>query len=487
MNGCCNTQIPLHLVADFLHACRGVGILGMEGRRLNILGILSHREENAQIEYHHVGDYAKIICNSRVQYEQKLSTLFPALGSKLDTMILGFTSCGDYLVSLDELSVRFHQLSLSREEIQIRAVHFRLFQGLNFRSGGEMPWWTSPMEILISNLTINRVATLYFAQYYDRYYYHKNMDDIAASCDLRFYSSGNLVLSTSISAVLSESCLFDLPTINDAQKTVLYINNGNYVSFYLFGGKSLEAEYNDITEENESGELPSELSNSKTFFHRYSAENDWFSCNMAGNVGQSLESMNSLPLIPQSKLKIEKFLKSTLLPFYYPELDVLKSLKAFEIRCLGPGERGSYILMVISCIISPYSVNRGCPSVGKEIAYLITFHPFLGDITVLKIKDLSDFYKYQKGCLTSQKEKTIEDNRLSKKKRITSLYAPAANQKISFRRNVDFYCTQIIQSDPFLRKVNESFTTLSSVEIVSGSLMAIPHPFLPLIICNDEG
>ena len=452
----------------------------MEGRRLSILTILSRREETALIVNQYIQDYAKIICNSKDQKEQKLSTLFPALGSKLDTMILGFTSCGDYLVSLDDSSVRFHQLSLSREEIQVRAIHFRLFQSVNFGSAGGMPWWTSPLEILMSGKTINGVATLYFAQYYDRYYFHKNMDDVAASCDLRLYSSGNLVLSTTISAVLGQSCIFDLPTINHAQKTVLFINNGNYVSFYLFGGKSFEAEYNDIAEEAESGELPYELSKSKTFYHRYSAENDWFSCNLTGNIWKSFENMNGLPLIPQSKLKIERFLRNVLLPFYYPELNVLKSLKAFEIRCLGPGERGSYILMVISCVISPYSVNRGCPPAGKEIAYLVTFHPFLGDVTVLKIKDLSEFYK-------SHKENTAEDNSVLGKKRIPNLYAATANTKISFSRKVDFYCNEIMQSDPFLRKFDKSFTTLSSVESVCGSLMAIPHPFLPLIICNDEG
>lgn len=448
---------------------------------MNLMGVLTLREEDARIIGHGVRDYIRTMCNFKLRFRQKLSVLFPALGSKFNTVILGFTPCGDYLVTLDDLSVRFHRLLLSRQGIKIREMYYNLPQKLNTSSSNGLPWWTSPLEILMSSQTIDYLATLYFARYNDRYFM-EDMDDIVALCDLNLYSLGKLVLSAPIPAVLNQSCLFELSTINDMEKTVLFINNGNYVSFYLFGKKGCEAEYNDIIEGTESGELPCELLKSKTFFHRYSAKSDWFTCNLVGSNSNTFESAIEQQTIPQSKFKVEKFLRNTLLPFYYPGLDVLKSLKAFEIRCLGPGEKGPYILMVISGLIIPNCGNKRHLSVEKEIAYLVALHPFLGDITVLKIKDLRDFCNSQKE--DSSRTKSYESDGIFRRNYDFDL--SAVDPGASFSSRVDFYCHKIRQSDPFLRHFCKSFKTLSSLDAVNGTLKVISHPILPLEIYNDE-
>ena len=427
--------------------------------------------------------YVRRILATQNQRRQKMSTLFPALGSKFNTVILGFTPCGDYLVTLDHTSVRFHLASLSADGIKIQHMHYCLRQNVNLTAVDGLPWWTSPIEILMSSKTIQYVATLFFTRYYDRCY-DDFMEDMAALCDLRLFSSGKLLMSISVSAVVNQSFLFAVSTARMKEKIILYVNNGNNVSFYLFGEKGCEAEYNDIIEGTEDGELPSELLDSKTFYHRYSGEDNWFSCNMVGSEDscKSPDGMSCPPSVPQSKFKVEKFLRNTLLPFYYPGLDVLKSLTAFEIRCLGSGERGSYILMVISAVINPYrgigNKFGNLAAEGKEIAYLVTLHPFLGDVTVLKMRDLGQFYESQNSRTNVRNRKLSGD--------CDQNGTISGNPGIRPDRKLDFYCLQLLQSDPFLRDFSSSASTLSSLEAVSGTLRAISHPFLPIVIYKDE-
>jgi hypothetical protein len=414
---------------------------------------------------------------------QKLSSLFPDLGSIYDTIILGFTPCGDFLVTLDSLSVRFHLVSFSSDGIKVRELSFRLLQNVSPTGHEGLPWWTSPVEILISCRTPGFVATMIFARSTDRFI---TEDEVVSACDLRMFSSGKLLFSVSLTAVLNESLIYDMITEEGRHKSVLYVSNGSELSFFLFCEDSSDLDFDDILDESAAGQSPEELRSVKSFHNTCSDEDSWFVCNRSRGkkVNTKLvEGDDSAGGVMLSKFRVEKFLRNVLLPFYYPGLDVVRSLKNFEVRCLGSGESGPYILMVLSALIAPCSRSASsnripCDEVGdREIAYLMAFHPFLGKISILKIRDLGEFYKFQFLRSTGTESNSAPPYSASA--------LPQPNEA-SFNLKINIYCQQIRMSDPFLRCSSSSYKVLSSAEAIGRSLKTISHPLLPLQIYNDE-
>lgn len=437
-------------------------------RKFPLFDVINLREKNAKISLslEHYCNLSKSIAYP--QTGQMFASLFPALGSPFETVLLGFTICGDYLVTLDSSSVRFHSISLSVSQISIRGLHFRLPQNVNLGQHDGLAWWSSPLEILMCNDGMQYIATLHFANPSSRFEF-ECPDEILSICDLRLFSSGKMLLSMSVFALLNESVLFKLTTQRGKEKTVLLINDGSYASFFFFIESDLNAEIIEIVEEIASSNLPHELQEVKTFSSAQGVEDHWFSCNIAPDI--STEAI-IVVVIPQSKFDFEQFLRNTLLPFYYPGLDVSKSLIAFEMRCLGPGETGFHILMVISAALAPNRFVR--PGHGKsetkEIAYLIAMHPLLGDVSVLKIRDLGELYL----------------SHCARAGNLGTEHACEMKQPKSLGMKTDLYCRQILQSDPFLGHFRSSFQLLSTVEASCHSLKYIAHPFLPLYVYNDE-
>lgn len=435
--------------------------------RFTLFEILNLREKSTKTSLSLEHYYASLVNHTFPQTGQMLASLFPALGSIFDTILLGFTSCGDYLVTLDSSSVRFHSISLSASQISIRGLLFRLLQNVNLGRHDGLPLWSSPIEILMCNDRLQFAATLHFASSSNRFEYEHPDEDLSI-CDLRLFSSGRLLASLPVSALRNESVIFRLMSPMKREKTILFTNDGSCASFFLFFESNLVAEYDEIAQDIANNTLPIELKNVKTFESKQNIEDSWFSCNIVANI--PAEAINAI-IIPQSKFEFEKFLRNYLLPFYYPGLDVSKSLIAFELRCLGPGETGYYILMVISAALATYKfVRSDCTNkdnhrreaVTKEIAYLIAMHPLLGEVSVLKIRDLGDLN-------LSHYE-----------------HAWGVAQLKSLVMKTDLYCRQIQQADPFLRHFRSSFQLMSNAEATGCGLKYLKHPFLPLHIYNDE-
>ena len=450
-------------------------------RQANLFEVLESREKNIPMCNLRTALITKLMTPRR----QKLSSLFPDLGSIYDTIILGFTPCGDYLVTLDSLSVRFHLVSLSSDGIKVRELSFRLLQNVSPTGHDGLPWWTSPVEILMSRKNPGFVATMIFARSTDRYI-TEMADEIVSACDLRIFSSGKLLFFVSLTAVLNESLIYDMITGKGRHKSVLYVSNGSEVSFFLFCEDTSDLDYDDILDESAAGQSPEELRSVKSFHNTRSDEDSWFVCNMRRGQKRNirvLEGDNDAGGVMQSKFKVEKFLRNVLLPFYYPGLDVVRSLKNFEVRCLGSGETGSYILMVISALIAPSSrsaCNNRVPLERveeREIAYLLAFHPFLGKISILKIRDLGEFYKFRYLRSAGPESNGAPLHSASP--------LPLPNEA-SFNLKINIYCQQIRMSDPFLRCSSSSYKVLSSAEAIGRSLKTISHPVLPLQIYNDE-
>lgn len=450
-------------------------------RQPNLFEVLDSREKTLPKCNLRSASISKLMTPKR----QRLSTLFPDLGSIYDTIILGFTPCGDFLVTLDSLSVRFHLVSLSSDGIKIRELSFRLLQSVKPTGHDGLPWWTSPVEILMSRETPGFVATMIFARSTDRFI-TELADEVVSACDLRIFSSGKLLFFVSLTAFLNESLIYDMITDSGRHKSVLYVSNGCEVSFFMFCEDSSDLDYDDIFDESAAGQSPEELRSAKSFNSSNSDEDSWFVCNMSRGEKRNakiFEGDDSAGGVMQSKFKVEHFLRNVLLPFYYPGLDVVRSLKNFEIRCLGSGEIGSYILMVIAALIAPCSrsacSNRvPCEEVGeREIAYLVALHPFLGKISILKIRDLKEFYMFQYLRSTGIESNGAQSHSASA--------LPPPNEA-SFNLKINIYCQQICISDPFLRCASTSYKVLSSGEAIGRSLKTISHPFLPLQIYNDE-
>jgi hypothetical protein len=451
-------------------------------RQRNLFEVLESREKTLPKCNLRTGFISKLMTPKR----QKLSSLFPDLGSIYDTIILGFTPCGDFLVTLDSLSVRFHLVSFSSDGIKVRELSFRLLQNVSPITGNDgLPWWTSPVEIVMSCRTPGFVATMIFARSTDRFI-TELADEVVSACDLRMFSSGKLLFSASLTAVLNESLIYDMITEKGRHKSVLYVSNGSEVSFFLFCEDSSDLDYDDILDESAAGQSPEELRSVKSFHNTCSDEDSWFVSNMSRGQKVNtklLEGEDGAGGVMLSKFKVEKFVRNVLLPFYYPGLDVVRSLKNFEVRCLGSGESGSYILMVLSALIAPCSrsacSNRvPCVEVEeREIAYLLALHPFLGKISILKIRDLGEFYKFQYLRSIGTESNSAPPYSASA--------LPLPNEA-SFNLKINIYCQQIRMSDPFLRCSSSSYKVLSSAEAIGRSLKTISHPLLPLQIYNDE-
>lgn len=454
-------------------------------RQRNLIEVLESREKTVANCNLRTALVSKLMKPKR----QKLSTLFPDLGSIYDTIILGFTPCGDYLVTLDSLSVRFHLVSLSSDGIKVRELSLRLMQNVKPAGHDGLPWWTSPVEILMSRKTPGFVATMIFARSNDRYI-TELADEIVSVCDMKLFSSGKLLFSLTLTAVLNESLIYDMMTEKGGHKSVLYVSNGSEASFFLFCEDSGILDCDEVLNESATGQSPEELRYVKSFHSACSDEDRWFMCTM--KRGQKInprasEGDNNVGGIMHSKFNVEKFLRSVLLPFYYPGLDVVRSLKNFEVRCLGSGETGSYILMVISALLIPCSKlarSNRIPSEEveeREIAYLLALHPFLGKVSILKIRDLKEFYKFQYLRSTSLESKSVNTSAPA-----SSASALPLPHEATFSLKTYVYCQQIRMSDPFLRCSESSHKVLSSAEAIGRSLKTISHPLLPLQIYNDE-
>lgn len=403
-------------------------------------------------------------------HHQKLSTLFPYLGSVHNIIILGFSPCGDYLVTLDNLSVRFHLLSLSLENVKVVNLFLTLPQDT---SNFTLPWWSCPVEILMINKSTTFIATLCFVSSLDS---REGLDELAMTCNLQLFLSGRLVLSQTISAIIKQSCLFQIDNSKNEERIVLLVNNGSNISFYLYDNLAVKVPHRDDIE---FKGLPSELSSVKTFDLDDFPANRWFSCDLLPDnsckFAEEIRNIDGRSTL-RSKLMIERFLRCVLLPFYYPGLNISKCLKAFEIRFIGPGERGGYVMIVITMNINLDSVgmrnNR-----EKGIAYLIALHPFIGNISILKICDLNEFY-------SSRASRNYDVVNETKKNDAASFQ----KQNLGLKQKTDFYCSQIQKSDPFLRQHLSSCSVISNIDgvIEGNSLNKIYHPFLPLCIYNDE-
>jgi hypothetical protein len=66
------------------------------------------------------------ILRKRPQVRQEFSTIFPHIGARRDVVLLGFTPCGNYLVSHNAESMFLHDIILSAQEIKVSAILQRL-------------------------------------------------------------------------------------------------------------------------------------------------------------------------------------------------------------------------------------------------------------------------------------------------------------------------------------------------------------------------
>jgi hypothetical protein len=376
-----------------------------------------------------------------------------------DIIILGFTPCGNYLVTLDCLSVRFHLLSLSLGKVKVAKLFMRLPQDTG--SNVSLPWSSCPVEILMIKESTIFVATLCFVTSLDS---REGLEEMAMTCNLKLFLSGRLLLSQTISAVINQSCLFNVMARNGKEKTVLQIYNGSNISFYLYDKLEDDVSNKDYLDHEETTILPSELLNVKTFDLNDFAENCWFSCDTlpdnGSNVSEETKDIQACSTL-RSKIMIERFLRCILVPFYYPGLNISQCLKSFEVRFIGSGESGSYVMIVVSMLINLDFASMGNKR-EKGIAYLLALHPFIGNISILKICDLDKFYSTR----TSSNPNIVD----------------------GLKQKTDFYCHEIQKSDPYLRKHLLSYSVISNLDtIIDGdSLKNLYHPFLPICIYNDE-
>jgi hypothetical protein len=182
--------------------------------------------------------------------------------------------------------------------------------------------------------------------------------------------------------------------------------------------------------------------------------------NNESNVSEEMKNIHSCSTL-RSKIMIERFVRCILLPFYYPGLNVSQCLKSFEIRFIGSGETGSCVMIVVSMLINLNFAGM-CNKREKGIAYLLALHPFIGNISILKICDLDKFHSTR----TSNNPNIIN----------------------GLKQKTDFYCHEIQKSDPYLRKHLSSYSVISNLDAVidGDSLKKLYHPFLPICIYKDE-
>ncbi len=448
--------------------------------------------------------------------KQSLKTFFPFLGSVNNVVILGFTSCGLYLISLNGTTVRIHSLKLSLHHIRIGYVE----QSLVVRSNQEinMNFYT-----LLEVLYLKRDPLKFFVSV------TVPIDGIVVTervwlGRLRLFENGRVVHTAVMPLSLRHNAVCSFGLHDDV---AVIVNSGVTCHVFL-----------SVHVDNSSSKPPLESINSAVWMYREAsslsmqrvqgcfgvemfsgaAGGGWWASDFdSGTAGSSdtantdtasstesegitVSASGSAANSGDTKLRSDSggckgSLNCAPLPILH---HVSFDLEAFALEVLlrshrsGEVRRGSLILELEHRVLGPcdssleylavVGVTYTHTLLGQmSSAFLCVLSPWTGSIGVLKVcnltvlctTDAAKFDLFRRGQATRRE----------------------ANQSTSWMcAAVDFYCAIVRKAYCALlgggggEEECREFHTLSNWDMVmeGASLQQLPHPFLPVTICHRD-
>ena len=296
---------------------------------------------------------------------QPLSSLFPALGSPHDVVVLGFSPNGDAIVSMDTVpSVRLHALELSTSHVHVarplRVSVLPLSGAAAPHRVGVVPWYPVEVVMMQEGAEPTHVATLTYdfsATNGEEDDDDEDEDGDIPTCHLQIWQPPCLLYAASLPAVHRQSCFFTFSggcgDGNRRTHVAFAVNGGSDVAFFLVAGDGADAQVLG------AAAVPQELARCRRL------------STTAGVVCWARRTRDTLPL---STFHVERFLRYHLLPSYYPTLRVAAALLSFEARFVGPTEHGPHVLLAVSALLRPGPDMRSC----KQVMSLIVCNPWDG-------------------------------------------------------------------------------------------------------------
>lgn len=187
----------------------------------------------------------------------------------------------------------------------------------------------------------------------------------------------------------------------------------------------------------------------------------------------NLNQVSSSYVIIHSKRLGEEWLRQ-----FYPAVDCTRDLVDVEIRVIGPSEDDLHVLITIGLEVQFKGASR-------QLAALLSFHPWIGELETLKFADLAYF---QPPTPPSSTGSDSFNDSYTHTHNSTSSNGSISCFSSRLRLALDVYSNMILSSDPVLRAHYDSIETLSNSRLIclGQSLSVIRHPALPIEIYNDE-
>ena len=409
----------------------------------------------------------------------KLRSLFPALGSRYEVVVLGFTSHG-YLISINGSCLQMHSL------IPLGATK----KGKDVALELQMKWETSPTLKLSDNrlefLRNSSAQDIHALIVYPSGGQHQELVPLA---HLFAYLEGCLVMERTLPVVPLSGMVFSIDSYGFSgmgDDCLVFKSSGeeihfltrckfsqfDYLSTYALncgqlesirGGKRLRTE-----KENEGIDntylVQKGVNNVNTFSSTKSCKNNWFfsskreicDCGVC-RVERELIQPNILYVILDCHKTI-----LMLLGYYYKTLSLPGDVLDSESQIIGPTE-DRCTLLIASGVVLRHKHKK------KVLLFKYFFNPYAGEIGVKDIQDL--------GSYVERRSRSFHLFRLEHCGQAASWLSSA----------VDFFVNCSVNASIVLQEIFKCSEQLNNFSVIRGeSLSEIAHPLLPISVIYDE-
>lgn len=396
---------------------------------------------------------------------QSLSSFFPYVGSISNTVILGYTSCGNYIVALQNGLIIMFSLVLSLKKILIGPE----YKALKVRTSQEVSQSLAVVEVMSLRSNPYICAALIVS-----------VEECATQSKVYcgrfrgFWQERLIINEESFGCTLRNNSMYSYGCGTD--DVAILMNTGSGLTFYLVLGSAksqltrlVSQAASDFAHLSQSHDLQSFSAKKKRWHSLSCAEHN----NIATSRCSPLTSLTVVRSAVNLELFVDEYLHSI-----HPTAYQRGSQFDLEFRAIGPCDSGTEFLCILG--ISFTHLQAGLQSVGV----LLILHPLVDQIAVLKVSDLAAL------CNTNNSDFTSFRRQLKQKR---------VSEDMSWLSTaVDFYAHIVRTSYNGLlfgcRLVKDRhnnsipYCVLSNINMVLNgeSMTHLTHPFVPVVVVNDE-
>lgn len=370
-----------------------------------------------------------------------------SIGSRSNTIVLGFTPDGTRLICLDSKAIKIILLKLSLSSLEITTN-----QTLNWNLH------LIPSTSVISETLATIKTVLYSEVFLSIVCTIQNyINNIAESANVMIHYRNIEIMSKIDTVSMNLSSVYQL----SMNQTLIILNGLFYLEFYHI------TEFEDISSFERFDDEPLTLKNVVVLPPEILIWN-----------GKPVLSKKDSGLMHRSVEVRQNVMNGTVLVDYLSKTYIPTSVVlSYEIVNLGSLDNKGNIIIVISILSNNLS---GISPKYYSKAFLMLINPFVTRSVIIRVCDLFEFH----GKLSRLKRHRTESNfSLCNEVEIKDLLLWYVNITKTYCSSVSKYYHQI-------KYHNDRQCIISNIEMFKtyfgNSLKQIAHPFLPIVICHDD-